>query len=128
MAERRTYDPQMKAAVLASLLAGQSVSSVAEEYEIPRGTVSSWRRNADPTALYDVDQPQKREVGDLLMVYLRANLQALTAQAEQFADKEWLKQQDASELAVLHGVMTDKAIRLLEAFGRNDDSDSEAGD
>lgn len=120
----RQYDPETKAAVRAALLAGQSVSSVAAEYKIPRGTISTWRRNVD--SLYEVDQPQKREVGELLLEYLRANLQALKAQAEQFSDKAWLKEQDASDLAILHGVMTDKAVRLMEAFGRADDNDPNA--
>jgi transposase-like protein len=36
-------------------------------------------------------------------------------------DKEWLGVQSAGELAILHGVLTDKAIRLLGAL-RTDDS------
>lgn len=128
MADKRQYDPETKAAAMAALLTGQSISAVADEYKIPRGTVASWRRVAKTAPMYEADQPQKREVGDLLLDYLRANLQALRAQAEVFSDRHWLAQQDASELAVLHGVMTDKAIRLMEAFGRASDSDTVADD
>lgn len=109
---------------MAALLAGQSVNSVAAEYNIPLGTVKSWRARTKTVA--GVDPQKKAEVGDLLLEYLRANLAALKVQAEQFADKSWLKTQDASDLAVLHGVMTDKAVRLMEAFGRSDDSDPNA--
>lgn len=123
MGKRREYNPEQKAAVMAALMAGQSVSSVAQEYKIPRGTVASWRRNAD--AAYEVDQTQKGEIGDLLLKYLQASLVSLEAQVKLFGDREWLSKQDASELAVLHGVQTDKAIRLMEAFGRSDDSDSD---
>lgn len=105
---------------MAALLAGQSVSSVAAEYNIPTGTVKSWRARASTVA--GVDPQKKSEIGDLLLSYLRANLAALEAQAHAFADEKWLKTQTASELAVLHGVMTDKAIRLMEAFGRADDN------
>jgi transposase-like protein len=37
------YDESTKAAVMGALLAGQSISSVAREYQIPKGTVSEWK-------------------------------------------------------------------------------------
>ena len=63
---------------------------------------------------------KESEIGDLLIAYLRANLAALKAQAEVFTDKTWLSEQGASEAAILHGVMTDKAVRLIEAFSAHD--------
>lgn len=106
---------------MAALLAGQSAATVATEYSIPEATVRSWKARSSGVA--GVDHKKKTEIGDLLMSYLRANLSALEAQVSVFSDEEWLRQQSASEAAVLHGVMTDKAIRLLEAFGRADVSD-----
>jgi transposase-like protein len=114
---RSTYSEETKAAAMAALLAGQSVSSVAREYSIPKGTVSGWKDAAGKVA---DGATQKGDVGDLLMEYLRTNLRALTVQANTFSDPEWLKKQDASQLAVLHGVMTDKAVRLLEAMSAGD--------
>lgn len=122
----RQYDAETKAAVMAALLTGQAVGSVAAEYDIPEGTVKSWRARAKSVAM--VDPQKKGEVGDLLLAYLRASLTALEAQARVFADVVWLREQPASELAVLHGVMTDKAIRLMEAFGRADGNDLDAAD
>lgn len=103
---------------MAALLAGQSVSSIAKEWKLPKGTVSSWKRQAQRT----VDEPstqKKDEIGDLLLDYLTASLRTLKAQVEVFADKEWLAKQPASELAVLHGVITDKAVRLLEGLAES---------
>lgn len=126
----RDYNPETKAAIMAALLAGQSVSSIAKEYEIPKGTVSNWKREAyrelEPEVQSERTQ-KKARIGELLLEYLEANLKALKAQAEQFADARWLSKQQADEAAVLHGVMTDKAIRLLEAFGAND-TDSNTAD
>ena len=103
---------------MAALLEGQSVSSVAKEYKIPKGTASNWKRKAQAEADgVQPDRTQKKEIGDLLVEYLQANLKALRAQAEVFTDAEWLKSQDAASAATLHGVMTDKAVRLIEAFG-----------
>lgn len=117
----KKYDDNTKAAVMAALLQGQSISSIAKEYNIPKGTVSSWNQRAKGVASESTQK--KKEIGDLLIEYLKANLIALRVQAEQFANKKWLGKQQADQVAVLHGVMTDKAIRLLEAFSA-DDSDT----
>lgn len=124
MLAKRQYSDEEKAAALAALLAGQSLNSVAAEYRIPRGTLKFWRAKVQPSPV----DPQKRgEISDLLIDYLRASLIALRAQAELFADRKWLQSQGAQEIGVLHGIMTDKAVRLLEAFSTHD-PDSTAAD
>jgi transposase-like protein len=107
---RRVYDPETRAAAMAALLAGQSVTTVAAEYRLPHSTVSRWRADARRGAARSDD------VGALLLDYLRENLTTLRAQAVAFRDPEWLRTQDASAVGVLHGVLTDKAVRLLEAL------------
>ena len=121
---RSKYDDDTKAAVMAALLEGQSIRSVAEEYDIPRGTVGGWARKARKQGVSGVSDTKKEEIGDLLTEYLAQNLKALQKQAEQFGDEEWLREQDAAEVATLHGVMTDKAVRLLEALSANDQPDA----
>ena len=101
---------------MAALLAGQSVSGISRDYKLPKSTVSRWKNGTVP-----LDGTQKKEIGDLLIEYLRANLVTLKEQAIMFRDKKWLAKQTASEAAVLHGVMTDKAIRLLEALSKSAD-------
>jgi len=107
----KKYTNETRAAVMAALLSGQSICSVAKEYNIPKGTVSYWKKNGGPN-----NQTQKKDIGDLLVKYLETNLEALQAQAEAFKNTEWLAKQNAADAAVLHGVMTDKAVRLLEAL------------
>ena len=118
------YSDETKAAVLAALLSGQSINEVAREYKIPKGTVSSWKSRE----LGDVSQTiatQKRdELGNLLLTYLKETVTTLIEQARFARSKEWLEKQSGSEFAVLHGVQTDKAIRLLEAFSASEDTTS----
>ena len=95
---------------MAALLSGQGVKEVAREYSIPPSTVSRWKKEARKEA------GRSDDVGELLLDYLRENLATLCAQARAFRQPEWLADQDASSVAVLHGVMTDKAVRLLEAM------------
>ncbi len=114
MAKRRTYDPEVKAQVIAALLAGQGAEKVARQYQIPVGTVRSWKAKAkEPSGVATL---KKKEIGDLLLDYLAVTLSTLAKQAELFADETWLREQDASSVAVLHGVLADKAVRLLEAL------------
>ena len=112
---------------MAALLAGQSVSSVAREYDIPKGTVSGWKKKAAPyfSAVPEQNTTQKDEIGDLILQYLKETLRTLNKQAEFARTVEWLEKQPASELAVLHGVQMDKAIRLLEALSAADDHTAE---
>lgn len=114
------YDATTKAAVLAALLAGQGLEAVAEEYKVPVGTVKAWRHRMRGAASETKAATENaEEIGDLLVRYLRTNLETLQQQQVFFRDVEWLKKQNAADLAVLHGVTTDKAIRLLEALGNN---------
>lgn len=117
---RRNYTDETKAACLAALMQGQAVTSVAKEYKIPKRTISAWKIRMGPKWNEGREKTiaaQKDRIGHLLIEYMEASIKSLKIQAEHFADKEWLKGQDASSLAVLHGVQTDKAIRLLEALG-----------
>ena len=114
MAKRRKYDPAVKAQVLAALLTGQGAEKVAQQYQVPVGTVRGWKAKAK--ADDGVITQKKEKIGELILEYLTVSLSTLKKQAEFFADETWLRKQDASSVAVLHGVLADKAVRLLEAL------------
>ena len=40
------HEPEIRAAVMAALLAGQGVSAVARKYRLPESTVSRWKADA----------------------------------------------------------------------------------
>ena len=111
MVSRRSHS-----AVMAALLEGQSISTVAAGYKIPPGTVKRWR--SDSKHFSEPVEPQKKEeIGNLLLDYLKENLVTLHEQSQHFRNKAWLDGQSAADLAVLHGVLADKSVRLLEALG-----------
>jgi transposase-like protein len=112
------HDDATRAQVMASLLQGQSIDHAAETYSIPRSTVARWRKKARGL-LGELDGPEAGDVaaiGDLLMHYMREGLETVAAQQQVFRDPTWLREQSASEAAVLHGVVVDKLVRLLEAL------------
>lgn len=111
---RRTYDDETRAAVLAALLVGQSVTKVAETYDIPEGTIWAWKARHAPDRAQALDNPDR--IGELLVEYLEESLKAIRAQVVAFSDPEWLRDQRAESVGVLHGIMVDKAVRLLEAM------------
>ena len=58
------------------------------------------------------------EVPDLIDTYVKGTLESLVAQTKLFSDPDWLRKQAASDLALLHGVLADRAIYLLGAAER----------
>lgn len=116
------YSPETKAEVMAALLAGQSVATVAASYDIPEGTVKSWKNRQRGHPVATVATQKKEEIGDLIVEYLRTMLRTLITQAEHFGDKQWLTAQGADQLAVLHGVAMDKTVRILEALENKPES------
>lgn len=114
----KKHPDELRAKVVAGLLAGLSVMEVAAEYDVPHPTVSHYKSEI-PEGLFDELRRKKGErLDDLVYGYLLRSLTALHKQAEVASDSEYLQKQPASELATLHGVMADKTVRLLEACSR----------
>ena len=116
------YSDSIKAQAIAALLAGQSYTEVARAFNVPVGTLKSWKsRDAAGVDAGDATSAtaKKERIGALLLDYLVSTLETLKAQQVVFADAEWLKKQSASEVAILHGVLADKTIRLLEGLAEN---------
>lgn len=101
---------------MAALLAGQSVTHVAEQYNIPKSVVSGWKNTLGGAEFEQVRTEKGARIEALLFDYLGANLTALKAQANVATDEAYLKRFPPQQLAVLHGVMADKSVRLLEAL------------
>lgn len=117
------HDPETKAAVMAALLDGQGVTETAEQYDVPRSTVSYWKSQISGGELAALDQKKANELGDMILAYVIRNIATVTSQLETAGDQGWLGKQSASEFAVLHGVLVDKAVRILGALEPTEPSD-----
>lgn len=131
MARGKAYSDETRAAVMAALLAGQRVSEVANEFEIPPSTVRSWRASLDAGAKEEVRQrfaaKKQMDLAELIGEYLVEILQTLTAQVRFARSTEYLERLPGSELAVLHGVLADKAFRILSAIEQAGEEEEAAG-
>lgn len=119
------HDRELRASVLASLLSGSSVADIARKTKIPDTTIARWRDQAGigPKAPKDphwIGDETKQDLGERVGSYLDDILVSLRAQAIHTRDKDWLDRQNAHDLAILHGVFADKAIRLLGALRVDD--------
>lgn len=56
------YTDDIKAAVMAALMAGQSVSKVSEEFDIPRSTVGNWSAKLNQAGVPTVPDEKKRKL------------------------------------------------------------------
>ena len=108
------YDDETKTAVIKEVLAGDSVYKVAERWDIPIGTVKSWKSQAVNGGM--VTTEKQAMLGELLLGLLEQEIVTLQAIAQKATDETWLDKQRADSLAVLFGVIQDKMFRKIEAI------------
>jgi transposase-like protein len=108
------YEPARKAQAIAALTAGEPVHEVARSTGIPLGTLRKWRQEHGGSLIESHEK--KAELGELVADYLEEVLTTLASQARHARESEWLNKQNAADLAIYHGVLTDKAIRILAAL------------
>lgn len=121
MARGQAHSAEMRAQVLAALLAGQTICQIARDFGISKGTVSTWRNESGQSLnAFRTPRVAEIEIGELVLGYLRANLKTAQVQVGLFGDekflREWLKKHSPAEASVFHSGIVDKAIRLLEAL------------
>lgn len=114
----KPHTDETRAQVIAALLAGQGVNEVAAQYDLPKETVSYWKKSIPDAQLALIRTKKGERIEVLLFDYLTTLLETLRKQAEIAGEREYVHKQPADSLAVLHGVMADKGIRLLEAAHR----------
>lgn len=108
----------LSAAVVAALMLGQPAAVIAQRFGLPAGTVRRWEE------AYDISNPLKRRdsLSEMLMVFIEQELASLMSISIATSDEEWIKSQDASELAQLIGVKQDRIMAVLGAYSKAQDS------
>lgn len=110
----KAHSDETRAAVMAALLAGQGVNDVAEQFKIPKQTVSSINASLDKFGLKKAES----KIPTLVETALECLLQSVITIANKANDDKWLSKQSAEKLAVFQGVNCDKAFRILDAASR----------
>lgn len=115
MARGKAISDEVRAKVIAEVLAGGGVTEVSEKLKLPKQTVSDIKNMIAPEILGQVRTEKAERMENLIVGYLGANFKALTAICEVSSDATYLKRQPASEIAALHDGLATRAFRLLEA-------------
>lgn len=128
MPRGKPHSEEVKAQVLAALLAGQGVNETARALNLPPKTVSRIKSEITPEKLTQVDTEKRERIDDLLLGLMATNIQALSRIASTVSEPEYVKKQPAESIAVLYREIAATEIRLLEAAsaaGVGEPADSE---
>jgi len=115
----------LKPQIIASLAAGMTQRQVAKEYNVPSGTVATLAAGAKAVVIV---KEKRDEIGEQVAAYIATTLDTLRTQSLYFGERPFLddpkKTGNASQLAILHGVLADKLVRILGALRRTPDDES----
>lgn len=111
----QAHPQELKAKVIALLLAGATVMEISRELDIPHRSVSNYKKEIPENQLAELSRKKGARLDDLVYQCLITNLETLNEQAEIVREKEYILKQPADQLATLYGVMADKTLRLLAA-------------
>ena len=121
----QSHSDETRAAVMAALLTGQGVSETARALNLPKATVSRIKSEISRERLEQVGTEREERLIDLVMDYVSTNLRTLKAQSIEVGRADYVKKQSASEIAVLHGVLADKTVRILAALEPDETAEPE---
>jgi transposase-like protein len=111
----KAHSDETKSAALAALLEGQGVSEVAKRYKLPKQTVSDLKASLGSEQFGQVRTKKEEALAELIETHLRNSLNAASNIANLTNNADWLTKQDAEKIGVFYGILTDKAVRILEA-------------
>jgi transposase-like protein len=112
----KKYSDEVRAQCMAALLAGQGVSQLSEEMNIPRSTLQRWQRYVAKYYGEGTRQRKADYMAGLISTYFEESLTTLIEQLRKTRSENWITKQSASELGVFHGILFDKIVRILEAI------------
>jgi hypothetical protein len=99
------HSPELRARVVAAVLAGATIPDVAAQFNLDQSLVWRW---VQTPSLQPIARQKTETDTDLVMRYFRTAIRAMITQAEVFGDEQYCRAQDADKLAIAHGVLGDK--------------------
>jgi|SRR5215471_798141 len=121
------HSPELRAQVVAAVLAGTSVAAVAKQFGLAKRTVANWCETVQVGTVGTehrarTREDRLREIEDLLLDLVAEHALTLRAELQAAARTEWLEKQSAADLAQLVVAQRDTLIRLLAGFRPVDDT------
>lgn len=116
MTQGKAYPAELRARVLAAILAGASITAAARAHGVDKRIVSKWtQQDATLATLRNHDHNPETLVAAIVELTL-AHVAAMRAQLEAVSDREYVLAQPAGGVAELLETEADSLIRLLAGF------------
>lgn len=115
MARGKAISDEVRAQVIAELLAGAGVSEVSRKLKLAHATVSRIKSTITPKKLDEVGRETADKMDVMICSYLEKNLAAMGAICDVASDASYLRRHSPSQLAGLHEELSSKAFQLIEA-------------
>ena len=106
--------PALRTEAVARVRTGEPVDRVANALGVDWHTVQAWVRAATPSNSEQKGYDYNRQFAG----HLEQALDTLTAQLRLVGEPDWIRQQNARDLAILYGVVHDKAMTVYAAWER----------
>jgi len=118
------HPTELRAEVIAAVLAGMSIVQAAARYNLDKGLISRWVASvATDSRVRDAQV----DLGERLLELIDQHVTTLCAQLQAAARPEWLEKQPAAELAQLVVAERDTVLRLLAGLRPTDDTQPQLG-
>lgn len=108
------HPAELRAQVVAAVLAGTTIAQAARQYGLSKSLVSEWAQ-ADVRTVRTDQRARENEpdLGELILGLITCHITTIQAQLQAAARPEWIEKQPAAELAQLVAVERDTTLRLL---------------
>jgi transposase len=113
------HSPELRAQVVAAVLAGMSIAQAAAQFKVDKSLVSRWLATSEVATVATDQRARARDpeyLEGLIFDLVAEHITTLRAQLQAAAGAQWLEKQTAAELADLLGTERDSLIRLLAGF------------
>jgi transposase-like protein len=106
------HPAELRAQVVAAVLAGTTIAQAARQYGLSKSLVSEWAQ-ADVRTVRTDQRARDVDLGELILGLITDHITTIQAQLQAAARPEWIAKQPAAELAQLVAVERDTTLRLL---------------
>lgn len=112
----KPIDPAIKSKAVAEVIAGRPVREVARQYGVDPGALSRWRQAVVVNPLPSPYARSRDAMIEQVFDTVYESLDGVRAIARLTADSDWLRRQDAGQLAQLAGQLYDRSTRMLHGL------------
>lgn len=119
----QVHPEQLRTQVIAEWMAGASLGGLAKAHKLPKSTVQEWVKGQSRIAVVPKENgvEPSRVMDSMAWELVCDGFAASAAILRKAQDSSWLDKQNANDLAIFFGVLSDKQLRLLAAFRRPDE-------